>query len=267
MPPPWIFTSPASRGIGLHLTRHLLRTTPLPIIATARTDLDGARARILDGLDVDPHRLEILQLDVTDESTIAHAAAHCRARFSDTYLHLAFCTPGILHPEKAPSQIEYATALQTLQTNTLGPMLLAKHFLHFLPRKATTLYSAPPTSPTATALPAAATFALMSARVGSIADNAAGGWYSYRASKAAVNQLVRSFDIYLRQSAGAKALCLGLHPGTVRTGLSRDFWKSTPPEKLFEPEWAAGKLVEVVRGVGVEGRGRCWDWKGEEIPP
>ena len=107
----------------------------------------------------------------------------------------------------------------------------------------------------------------MSARVGSIADNAAGGWYSYRASKAAVNQLVKSFDIYLRQSADAKAVCIGLHPGTVKTGLSQEFWKSTPKEKLFEPEWVAGKLLEVVRGVGVEGRGRCWDWKGEEIPP
>ncbi|MCJ1377856.1 hypothetical protein MMC17_000952 [Xylographa soralifera] len=261
MPPPWILTSPASRGIGLYLTRHLLRTTPLPIIATARTDLAGTRARILDGLDVDPQRLEVLQLDVSDERTVSLAAEHCRARFQDTYLHLAFCIPGILYPEKAPSQIDYDKALQTFQINTLGPLLLAKHFLPFLPRKATAL------APASAGLPAAATFALMSARVGSIADNAAGGWYSYRASKAGVNQLVRSFDIYVRQSAGDKALCVGLHPGTVRTGLSREFWKSTPSEKLFEPEWAAGKLVDVVRGVGTHGRGRCWDWKGEEIPP
>ncbi|MCJ1314932.1 hypothetical protein MMC15_000246 [Xylographa vitiligo] len=270
MPPPWILTSPASRGIGLHLTRHLLRTTPLPIIATARTDLSGTRARILDGLDVDPQRLEVLQLDVTDERTISLAASHCRARFPDTYLHLAFCLPGILHPEKAPAQIEHAHALETFQINTLGPLLLAKHFLPFLPRKATALYTPAPPSTTSAApspLAPAATFALMSARVGSIADNAAGGWYSYRASKAAVNQLVKSFDIYLRQSAGAKARCVGLHPGTVRTGLSREFWKSTPSGKLFEPEWVAERLVEVVRGVGPEGRGRCWDWKGEEIPP
>ncbi|MCJ1393138.1 hypothetical protein MMC18_006010 [Xylographa bjoerkii] len=263
MPPPWILTTPASRGIGLHLTRHLLRSTPLPIIATARTDLEGTRAQILDGLDVDPQRLEVLQLDVTDEASIARAASRCRALFSDTYLHLAFCIPGILHPEKSPAQIEHANALQTLQINTLGPLLLVKHFAPFLPRKVTPLFSPSGDS----SLPAAATFALMSARVGSIADNAAGGWYSYRCSKAAVNQLVKSFDIYLRQSAGDKALCVGLHPGTVRTGLSREFWKSTPRERLFEPEWAAGKLVDVVRGVGVQGRGRCWDWKGEEIPP
>ncbi|MCJ1401664.1 hypothetical protein MMC11_004881 [Xylographa trunciseda] len=265
MPPPWILTTPASRGIGLHLTRHLLRNTPLPIIATARTDLDGARARILDGLDVDPQRLEVLQLDVTDEASIAAAASHCRARFPSTYLHLAFCVPGILHPEKSPAQIDHAKSLETFRVNTLGPLLLAKHFSPFLPRKATTLYTPPSSS--SSSLPAAATLAFMSARVGSIADNAAGGWYSYRASKAAVNQVVKSLDVWLRQSAGDKAVCVGLHPGTVKTGLSREFWKSTPSEKLFEPEWAAGKLVGVVAGLGPSGRGRCWDWKGEEIPP
>lgn len=107
----------------------------------------------------------------------------------------------------------------------------------------------------------------MSARVGSITDNSAGGWFSYRASKAAVNQLAKSLDIYLQQSAGEKALCVSLHPGTVKTGLSRDFWASTPKEQLFSPEYAAEKLCEVVKGLGEEGRGKCWDWAGKEIPP
>ena len=65
MAQPWILTSPASRGIGLHLTRCLLKTTTLPIIATARTDLAGTKARLLDGLDVDASRLEVLEVDVT----------------------------------------------------------------------------------------------------------------------------------------------------------------------------------------------------------
>ena len=107
----------------------------------------------------------------------------------------------------------------------------------------------------------------MSARVGSISDNSLGGWYSYRASKAAVNSIAKSVDIYLRQRCGEKAICMSLHPGTVKTGLSEDFWASTPKEKLFTPELAAEKLLEVVKGVGLEGRGKCWDWKGEEIPP
>lgn len=107
----------------------------------------------------------------------------------------------------------------------------------------------------------------MSARVGSITDNSAGGWYSYRASKAAVNQLAKSLDIYLQHSVGDKAMCVALHPGTVKTGLSQDFWASTPAEKLFSPSFAAERLCEVVKGLGPEDRGKCWDWEGKEIPP
>lgn len=62
-------------------------------------------------------------------------------------------------------------------------------------------------------------------------------------------------------------MCLSLHPGTVKTGLSEEFWASTPPEKLFAPKFAAQKLIDVVNGVGLEGRGKCWDWEGKAIPP
>lgn len=114
----------------------------------------------------------------------------------------------------------------------------------------------------------AAVWATMSARVGSIADNKLGGWYSYRASKAGVNQVVRTFDQHLRATAGDRAMAVGLHPGTVRTELSREFWGGVPEGKLFEAAWVAGRLGEVVAGLGVEGgRGRCWDWKGVEVPP
>ena len=108
---------------------------------------------------------------------------------------------------------------------------------------------------------------MMSARVGSITDNAAGGWYSYRSSKAAVNQIVKSLDIYLKNSTGEKALAIALHPGTVKTGLSEEFWDSTPKEKLFTPEFAAEKLIGVVQAMEVSGRGKCWDWEGKVIPP
>ena len=62
-------------------------------------------------------------------------------------------------------------------------------------------------------------------------------------------------------------MCVSLHPGTVKTGLSEDFWGSTSQQKLFTPEFAAERLVEVVRNVGLDGRGRCWDWNGKEVPP
>lgn len=168
--------------------------------------------------------------------------------------------PGILYPEKSPAQIDYAHALQTFQTNTLGPMMLIKHFSPYLPKKSTTLSHAD-------GLPSSAVWATMSARVGSITDNALGGWYSYRASKAAVNQLTRTFDNYLRMAAGEQAMSVALHPGTVKTGLSKEFWGNVKEEKLFSPAFAAERLMEVVNSRTQEQRGRCWDWKGEEVPP
>lgn len=191
---------------------------------------------------------------------MADAAARCKDRFGGSYLRLAFALPGILHPERAPAQIDYRRALETFKVNTLGPMLLMKYFCPFFPRKTTELAEEG-------GLPGNAVFAVMSARVGSITDNRAGGWYSYRSSKAAVNQVVKSLDIHLRGNAGEKAMAIALHPGTVKTGLSRNFWESTPSEKLFSPEFSAEKLMDVVKGVTVKGRGKCWDWQGKEIPP
>lgn len=197
-----------------------------------------------------------------DEDSIAAGAKEATTLFptKESYLHVAFAIPGVLFPEKSPSQIDYDDALLTFRTNTLGPMMLIKHFSPFLPRKSTTLTPSP-------ALPPQAVWATMSARVGSISDNKLGGWYSYRASKAAVNQVTRTFDNHLHVSAGEKAMAISLHPGTVKTGLSEDFWANVKPGKLFSPAFSAEKLMEVVSGRKLEDRGRCWDWKGEEVPP
>lgn len=198
-----------------------------------------------------------------DESTISSAADSAKTAFptKEYYLHLSFCIPGILYPEKSPSQVDYDNALHTFRTNTLGPMMLLKHFSPFLPRKSTILQQEQDL------LPPQAVWATMSARVGSITDNGLGGWYSYRASKAAVNQMTKTFDNHLKTSAGEKAMAISLHPGTVKTGLSKDFWNNVKEEKLFSPEFAAEKLMEVVRSRQLDDRGKCWDWKGEEVPP
>ena len=257
---PWLFVSPASRGIGLALSRRLLKTTDLPVVATARTNQDRVKDEILDGLQADADRLRVINLDVTNEGSIAAAAEECKSAFSDSYLRLAFCIPGILFPEKSPMQVDYDDALSTFKINTLGPLMLAKHFSPLLPRKAVKV------DPIDN-LPSSAVLALMSARVGSISDNALGGWYSYRASKAAVNSITKSVDIFLRQRCGENAMCIALHPGTVKTGLSEEFWSSTPKEKLFEPDFVAEKLHEVAQTVGIVGRGKCWDWQGKQIQP
>jgi NAD(P)-dependent dehydrogenase (short-subunit alcohol dehydrogenase family) len=143
-------------------------------------------------------------------------------------------------------------------------MLMIKHFSQFLPKKST---QPEEHEELMKGLPPAASLAIMSARVGSISDNKLGGWYSYRASKAGVNQVVKTFDNHLRTASGDKALAVALHPGTVKTEFSKEFWGGVKKEKLFEKEWVAQRLVDVVRQVGTGGRGKCWDWEGKEVPP
>jgi NAD(P)-dependent dehydrogenase (short-subunit alcohol dehydrogenase family) len=179
-------------------------------------------------------------------------------------LQLAFIVPGLLFPEKAPSQIDADKALLTFRTNTLGPMLMLKHFSPFIPKKNA---NSAGSDDECKGLPQISTIAVMSARVGSISDNRLGGWYSYRASKAGVNQVVKTFDNHLRTASAENAMAVALHPGTVRTGLSKEFWGSVKEEKLFDRDWVAEHLIDVVGSVGVEGRGKCWDWDGKEVPP
>ncbi|PPJ53368.1 hypothetical protein CBER1_00957 [Cercospora berteroae] len=260
---PFALVTPASRGIGLELVRRLLQTTSVPVVATARKDLDQVRENVLSGLkDVSEERLHVVNLDVLDETIVADAADQISKLFpkKENYLHLSLAIPGILFPEKSPAQINYDDALLTFRTNTLGPMLLLKHLSPFLPKKATKLERAD-------GLPKTAVWANMSARVGSITDNRLGGWYSYRSSKAAVNQLTKSFDNYLQPSAGENAMSISLHPGTVKTNLSKEFWDNVKEDKLFSPEFAAEKLLEVVNSRSLDDRGKCWDWAGKEVPP
>ena len=268
----WCLVTPSSRGIGLALTRRILQTIPpsIPIVATARSDLNRIRGEILEGLPAElkaDHRLDVKQCDFEDESTISDLAGYCKDRYQSKvdddvpHMRLAMLLPGMLVPEKSPQQISSDTALATLKLNLLAPLLLVKHFSPFLPKKSAKL-------PQIEGLNDSAVMALMSARVGSISDNSLGGWYSYRASKAGVAQLAKTLDNYLKMQSADKAFSVGLHPGTVKTDLSKDFWKSTPKEKLFDPEFAAEKLINVLRDLTVNSdRGSVWDWKGEKVPP
>ncbi|KAI9804992.1 MAG: hypothetical protein M1833_006295 [Piccolia ochrophora] len=292
--PPYILTTPSSRGLGFAMTRHLLRHTSLPVIATARSEPGRVRESLLEGLNSKSvgGRLDVQKVDVTggfhvafvvcflerevDEESVSALAAHCASRFpsseekregdGDNYLHLGILLPGILHPEKSPSQLTYDSIHSTLLTNLLAPLLLFKHLSPLLPTKRTTLAAPTTLGPH---LAPHATLATLSARVGSVSDNRLGGWYSYRASKAGVNSAVKTFDIWLKGKAGEKAVSVGLHPGTVRTGLSKEFWGSVEKKggQLLEPEEAAANLVDVLKNLREEQRGRCWDWKGDEVPP
>jgi NAD(P)-dependent dehydrogenase (short-subunit alcohol dehydrogenase family) len=281
MSSPWIFICPASRGIGHALTRRLLQTTSLPILASTRRDPTSTKSSILDGLsqssgtpveDLAP-RLSIVTLDVTDESSIKDAAARAKELFPPKthHLHLSCGIPGILHPEKNPSQIDAALSLDTYRINTIGPLLLIKHFSEFLPKKATDMSKVQQSQSSekegTVHLPPHATWLSMSARVGSISDNRAGGWYSYRSSKTAVNSITKSFDNYLKMRTGDTTMAVSYHPGTVKTDLSKGFWESVEKDKLFSPEYAAERMVDVISNLELSQRGKCWDWKGEEVLP
>ena len=166
----------------------------------------------------------------------------------------------MLIPERPPSKISYDAALATLKLNLLAPMMLMKHFAAFLSRKTTELEHVE-------GLDDAALMAFMSARVESISNNQRGGWYSYRASKAGLNQLVKTLDIFLQLQAGTKAMSVGLHPGMAKTDLSQESWESTPKGELFETEFSAERLLGVLKRMVSSSRGKYWDWAGKEILP
>ncbi|MBC2669599.1 SDR family NAD(P)-dependent oxidoreductase [Novosphingobium piscinae] len=190
-----------------------------------------------------------LAFDLTDEASIAAAAARIAAP-----LDLCIIATGILTlpdgtgPEKGARQIDPAAMARVFALNTIGPALIAKHLLPLLPRDRPSV------------------FAALSARVGSIGDNRMGGWHSYRASKAALNMLVRNFAIELGRTHRL-AICVGLHPGTVDTGLSAPFQRGVPAEQLFTPELSAAHLLRVIDGLTPADSGGCFAWDGARIEP
>jgi NAD(P)-dependent dehydrogenase (short-subunit alcohol dehydrogenase family) len=264
---PFILVAPATRGLSLALARQFLRTTNLPVYATHRSSTpDDVREHILAPLKndrIDPNRLSLLRLDLTSESSIASASQalsedlHKKSgpHSAPPYIHTAVFAGGVLHPEKQPADLDLELINHTFQINVISHLLLIKHFSSFLP----------PSNPK-TSLPELAKWIHVSARVGSVSDNRRGGWYSYRASKSALNQVVKTFDLQL-QMKKTKAMCVGVHPGTMKTDLSKPFWGGVEKGRLLEPEASAEKLVDVVGRLREDQRGRIWDWEGKEVLP
>lgn len=183
-------------------------------------------------------------LDLTDEASIAEAAARLAGPFD-----LIFDATGALEiegqgPEKRLADIEPAAMARQFALNATGPALLLKHFAPRMARDGRTV------------------FATLSARVGSIGDNRLGGWYGYRAAKAALNQIIRTAAIELRR-ANPEAIVVALHPGTVDTGLTRAYLGRNP---AVGPDEAARNLIRVLIGLRAEHTGRFFDYAFREIP-
>jgi NAD(P)-dependent dehydrogenase (short-subunit alcohol dehydrogenase family) len=187
-------------------------------------------------------------LDLAEESSIAAAATSL-----DGTPDLVFVATGLLHendhgPEKSVSALDPAWLARQYAINAIGPALAAKHFLPRMPKARRCV------------------FAVLSARVGSISDNKLGGWYGYRAAKAALNQFVRSLAIEERRR-NDRAIIVGLHPGTVDTGLSKPFQANVRADQLFTPDRAAAQLLDVLDGLKVTDSGKLFGWDGAEISP
>ena len=183
-------------------------------------------------------------LDLLSEDSIAAAAEHC-----GTGLELVIDATGFLHgqgfmPEKSWRQLDAEQLAHAFAVNAIGPALLMKHFLPRMARDRRCV------------------FATLSARVGSIADNALGGWYSYRASKAALNQLMRTAAIELGRQ-NPKAICVAIHPGTVASGLSQPFAKAGL--EVQDAPTAAARIVSVLDGLGVADNGGFFDHHGAAV--
>ena len=189
-------------------------------------------------------------LDLEDEASIAAAAATIA---EGGELDLVIVASGYLHsdgegPEKDWRHIDAANLARNFAVNATGPVLVAKHFLPLLPARER------------------AGFAAISARVGSISDNRLGGWYGYRASKAALNMLIRTLSVELARKK-PDAFCIGLHPGTVDTALSEPFQRNVPEGKLFTPEYSASRLLEVIASRDASHSGNLFAFDGEMIAP
>jgi hypothetical protein len=188
-------------------------------------------------------------LDLQDEASIAAAATHVANGPPVTLLLIA---TGILHdgehgPEKAFRDLDATWLARTYAINTVGPALVLKHFLPLLAK---------------TGRPVAAA---LSARVGSIGDNRLGGWHGYRASKAALNMIVRNASIEAKRR-NDRALVVALHPGTVDTPLSRPFQGNVTPGTLFDPDRAALQLLDAIEGLKPADSGKLIAWDGAEVP-
>jgi len=254
------------RGIGLQFARHLLHNTSLKVVATSRQP-DEARKAILSGLDAKDDRLTTLELDVLKEDSIASAAQEVSNKYGKNSLRLLINVSGILRPEKAIEKVNREEALRSFEINTLGHLLTYKHFVPLLPVKKSDNQDNKDGGEYVK--PGLNVLASMSARVGSIGDNRGGGWYSYRSSKAAVNQVIVSLQRQLSMRSAAPTIALALHPGTTITELSEGFVdkkKADQQEGIHTAETAAKLLLGVIGQQGEKDGGKFLDYAGKEIP-
>lgn len=210
------------------------------IVIGASGGIGGAMMRAIPGPVIGLSRSSDPPIDLLDEDSIARAAAQMPPP------SLVLVATGALHaPEKSFRALDPTAMARAFAINAIGPALVAKHFLPLLPKRGRSV------------------FAVLSAKVGSIGDNHLGGWYSYRAAKAALNQILHTAAIELRRTH-PDAICVALHPGTVDTPLSQGFAKTGL--EVQTPDAAAARLLALIDGLGPEHSGQFLDRGGQILP-
>lgn len=232
----------ASQGIGLEFVRQFLNRVDR-VYATYR----DSNCELFN---LEHPHLVRLPLDLTDETQIEQAITKIKSE--TTELHYVINCVGVLHdgtmqPEKSLRHLNADQLLKYFQINSIGAALLAKHVQPLLKHRDRAI------------------FATISAKVGSIGDNQSGGWYGYRASKAALNMLMKTTAIEFKRTC-PNAIVVTLHPGTTDTRLSKPFQRSVPPEKLFSVDRTVQQLIAVLDKLQDKDTGEFFSWDGTKLP-
>ncbi|XP_012075521.1 C-factor isoform X2 [Jatropha curcas] len=224
----------ASRGIGLEFVKQLLEKNEKGhVVATCRNP-NGATG-LLDLKNKFSDRLNILQLDLTVESSVEASAMSIKEKYGALNLLInasgVLSVPNVMQPETTLNKVEKSSLMLAYEINAVGPILVIKHMWPLL-KAGGGLGTQREVSVVAN----------LSARVGSIGDNRLGGWHSYRSSKAALNQR------------------------TVDTDLSKPFQRNGPEGKLFTKEFSVQKLLNIINNAKNHDNGKFFAWDGQEIP-
>lgn len=221
------------------------------IVIGASGGIGSALVDILRARQIEVHPLSRREgtIDLLDQASIESAAE--RLRPAGPY-DLIVVAAGVLHdegmaPERSVRDLDAHQLARSFAVNAIGPALVVRHLLPLLPASGR------------------AVFAALSARVGSISDNRLGGWYGYRASKAALNQIIRTAAVEVARTR-PDAICVALHPGTVDTAMSAPFQRGVAPEALFAPAISATHLLDVIDQLKTADSGGFFDWSGKPIP-
>ena len=183
-------------------------------------------------------------LDLSDEASIEGQLSALSRPFDAILVASGALEINGARPEKALSQLTQSAFLDQFIVNAAGPALILKHAPRLLPKDRPSQ------------------FAALSARVGSIGDNKIGGWYSYRAAKAALNQIIHTGAIELARTH-KQAVCVALHPGTVQTPFTAKYLGRHPSVPASQ---AALNLLSVLEGLGPDKTGQFFDWEGKTVP-